>query len=398
MESANISVMVTDEFMQAVEEGRDWTLSFKGQSSWDPFTIERNVPARDLFLALARNAWAAAEPGILFWDNSRRMSNSDRFGDRWKIVGVNACSEMILDQDGICNLGSVNLVKYVLRPYTKKAEFDVMAFTNDVRQMVEFLDNVNEIELTEERSTSLRQLDSVRNLRRVGLGVMGLHDALVMLGCHYGNNPKTEAVIRHIFSTMRDAAYRKSVALAMQKGPAGVWKDVTRSERLDILDGGFYKTLPEDIKGLIADYGLRNVTLLSVAPTGSISNLLGVSSGIEPIFAREYTRMTRINGNEELINFVHPGVSATRALDMPDSVWETSYEISPEDHVWVQGLVQQYIDSSISKTTNLPSTATVADVAKVYMLAWKAGIKGITVYRDSSREVQVLTSKDIKRA
>ena len=390
VESANISVMITDEFMQAVENDQMWALYFKGESGGEQFSVANLVPARELFRELARSAWQSAEPGVLFLDTIKRQSNSDLFGDRWEVVGCNACSEMMLDQDGVCNLGSLNLTKYVTDPYTEYADFDMDAFIADVELAVEFLDNVLEIELTENRSISQAQRESVQMLRRVGLGVMGLADLLVMMGLRYKYEQNTILFLRQVFNNMRHAAYRTSMYLAARKGPAGVWAALTVEERQQVVERGHYANLTSLLKKGIVQFGLRNVTLLSIAPTGSISNLFGISSGIEPLFAREYKRRVRMGGQDEIITYVHPGVTETRARGIPDEVWDTAYDVSPEDHVQIQALVQAYVDSAIAKTTNLPPTATVDDVANIYMLAWKLGLKGITVYRDGSRDEQVL--------
>ncbi len=306
---------------------------------------------------------------------------------------VSNCSEMLLDQDGVCNLGSTNLGRYIVHPYTDDAYLDTNALCEDVRTAVEFLDNVQDIELRDDRSISKKQRESIVFLRRVGLGVAGYADALVKLGLRYAANEDTLTATSIMFGTIRDAAYQASIDLAKRKGPSVAWKGASASRRREIVEGGFYATLQDGLKDQIVEHGLRNVTLLSIAPTGTISNLLGASSGIEPLFAHEYTRRVRINGKDEFVQYVHPGVEETRLLGIPDSVWDTSYTVSPEDHILIQAEIQKYVDSSISKTVNLPKDATVQDVARVYMLAWKNGLKGCTVYRDESRSEQVLYAK-----
>lgn len=391
VENANISVRISDMFMKAAARGFMWDLSYEGTSGVAPFLFKRTVNARDLFNELARNAWASAEPGILYWDNSVRMSNSDLFGKDWAITGVNACSEQILDQEGVCNLGSMNLAAYVVKPFTDMAYFDKAAFARDVRTAVQFLDNVLTIEMKESRSISDRQLDSVEYLRRVGLGVMGLADAMAMLGIYYGNNPAALTFTHHVFETMRDEAYKESIMLAKILGPAKAWEH-TEDYRESIVNKGFFATLPANLREAIIQHGTRNITLLSVAPTGSISNLAGVSSGIEPLFARAFDRKHRMNGDWETVHYTHPGVALSRANGVPDDIWVTTYQITPEDHVHVQAVAQQFVDQSISKTTNFPESATVEDIANVYRLAHSLGIKGMSVYRDNSRQMQVLSA------
>jgi ribonucleoside-diphosphate reductase alpha chain len=396
VENANISVMITDAFMEAVQKDLPWDLEYAGESGGETFHVKRTVQARDLFHALARSAWASAEPGVLFWDTSQRMSNSDIFGDAWAITGCNACSEQVLDQDGVCNLGSMNLARYVVNPFTASAHFDYKAFAWDAQAAVHFLDNVLDIELADNRSITERQRQSVEMLRRVGLGAMGLADALAMMGLRYAANEATTRFVHAVFRTLRDSVYDKSIQLAKQKGACGVWANTTRAQRKELVEQGFYATLPKYHKKEIVEHGLRNALLLSIAPTGTISNLYGVASGIEPIFARSYTRKIRVSGYDEVVEVVHPGVQLSRAMGVDDSVWQTAYEVLPRDHVLIQAAVQQYVDAAVSKTVNLPMMASVEDVEAVYMLAWEEGLKGITVYRDASRNEQVLTSLDEK--
>lgn len=396
VESANISVMITDAFMEAVKGGGMWQLAFDGKSGGETFHVEREVPAMDLFQALAYSAWASAEPGVLFWDTSQRMSNSDLFGEQWGIAGANACSEQVLDQDGVCNLGSMNLATYVVNPFSKNAYFDFTQLAWDTQAAVQFLDNILEIELEDDRSITEQQRESVEMLRRIGIGQMGLADAIAMIGLKYEANVETIKFVEAVSRTMRDAAYEKSIRLAQQLGPCGVWKQASRERRKEIVNSAFYDTLPLYFKKQMIEYGLRNAVLLSIAPTGTISNLYGVASGIEPIFAKEYTRNMIISGQQETVVYTHPGVTMSREMGLPDSVWQTAYEVKAEDHILLQAAVQRYVDAAVSKTVNLPMMASVEDVEKVYMMAWEEGLKGVTVYRDASRSEQVLSSLDDK--
>lgn len=392
VENANISVMVSDKFMQAVEEDLGWELHFEGNSGGKAFYVHKSVPARRLFYTLANAAHTSAEPGLLYWDTSKRMSNSDLFGDEWSLVGCNACSEMLLDQDGVCNLGSMNLGAYVMNPFTKEAFFDNRSFMEDVSTAVEFLDNILDIELERHGSISKKQRESIVALRRIGLGVMGLADALAMMGAEYGS-PESVNIEKTIFHSMRDSAYEASIRLAKERGPAGVWEQ-PEDYIASILSKGFFATLPDYIIKSIKLNKIRNTTLLSIAPTGTISNLLGASSGIEPLFAHSFVRRTRMSGADELIDYVHPGVRASRKLGIPDSLWPTSYQVTPNQHILMQSTAQYYVDQSISKTLNMPSTATKEDVADAYFRGWQVGLKGMAVYRDGSRDIQVLYSND----
>lgn len=388
VENANISVFITDDFMRAVKEDRDWEMRFSG----DGFVVHRVVKARALMRELARQAHASAEPGVLFIDTIRRYSNSDLFG--YPVVGTNACSEEPLDQDGVCALGSVNLSAYVKNPFTSWVYFDFDQFKTDVYYITRFMDNVLSLELNRGFHSVENQRYSVENLRRIGIGVMGLHDMLVKMRLRYRADERTLSVIRNVLSALRDNAYFASVSLARERGAMPVWKRIAQEDpkRIqEIVESGFYATLPDELKRAILWHGIRNVTLLSIAPTGSISNLAGTSSGIEPIFDVEFVRRTRMRGKDEFVTYVHPLVSQTRTLGYADSaVWDTAREISPDDHVVIQAEAQRYIDASISKTTNLPASARIEDVERIYMKAWELGLKGITVYRDGSRSQAVL--------
>lgn len=294
-----------------------------------------------------------------------------------------------------CNLGSMNLLAYVDYPFTKWAKFNFKKFRRDIHAAIKFLDNVLTVELMEENSISEQQVASIRNLRRVGLGVMGLADMLAALGIPYSQGPDTE-IFRKVFEEFRGTSYVASIWLGMTKGQNKVWKDAFKQDRVDeVLSGGFYPKLSKEIRKAIRNLGMRNITVNSVAPTGSISNLLGVSSGIEPVFAKEYTRRYRAAGNgDEFVDYVHPAVRRSRELGASDEIWETAYQVSPTDHIKVQAAVQEYIDQSISKTVNFPTEATVEDVERAYMLAWELGLKGLTVYRNGSRHEQVLYEKE----
>lgn len=397
IENANISVMISDAFMRAVKDNKPWTLWFSGHSGSEPFQVKREVSARDLFREIANNARLSGEPGVIYWDTTTNMSNSDRFGPRWQVVGLNACSEATLDHEGVCNLGSMNLYSYVLHPFTAEPVFDYESFEEDVMTAVEFLDNVLTKEFQEDNSISEQQKGSVMALRRIGLGVMGLADALAAMDYRYGDD-ESLSFTRKVFTRMRNAAYTKSIDLAAKKGAARVWYRALYDDvASEVLEAGFYATLPMEIKNKIVQHGLRNVTLLSVAPTGSISAILGVSSGIEPMFAREYTRRIRINGDEhdEFVDLTHPPVAQFRQR-WPGAAdpWVAAHDVTPAEHVRVQATAQKYVDQSISKTINLPPGSTIKEVEDVYMLGWEKGLKGMAVYVDGSRDKQVLHIKE----
>jgi ribonucleoside-diphosphate reductase alpha chain len=245
VENANISVLLTDDFMKAVAMDQPWYLRYHGVSGKGSFDIGREVRARDLFQAIAASTLASAEPGVLYWDNTVRMSNSDLFGEQWKVVGMNACTEATLDQEGICDLGSMNLLYYVRDPFTEYSWFDHSSFRRDVGTAIEFLDNVLTVEMMTNNHATERQRESIENLRRIGLGVMGLADTFAAVGIRYGEQDSFR-LAEEIFRSMRNAAYAKSVSLAKEKGPAKVWLDALRSGSVsEIVNSGFYATLSE---------------------------------------------------------------------------------------------------------------------------------------------------------
>jgi ribonucleoside-diphosphate reductase alpha chain len=389
VENANISVMITDKFMFDVISDKPWGAYFEGVSGNNEFSYHTGtavVSAKEVFRKIAESAWKSAEPGLLMWDTAKRMSNSDLFG--FPITGVNACSEQVLDQEGVCNLGSMNLFSYVSSPFTENASFNYEKFSRDVGSAIHFLDNVLEVELVHGHPISGAQRNAIKELRRVGLGVMGLADVIAALGYSYGDADSLK-ITETIFEVLRNSSYEKSIELAKEFGSAPVWMDKTTEEREEIVNYGFFSTLPSWIKEEIVEHGTRNVSLLSVAPTGSISNLIGVTSGIEPLFAERYTRRVKMNGEDEFIDYVHPGVVMAEGLGVEDA-YTTAYSVTPQEHVWLQVVAQKYVDQAISKTVNMPKESTVEDIEDIYTLAWEQGIKGITVYRDGSRDEQIL--------
>lgn len=388
VESANISIRITDKFLYAVHDDGMWTLEYSGKSGGFPFHVKTEYPARVIFDEIAKSAWSSAEPGLLYWDTSREMSNSDLFGEKWRVVGLNACTEQVLDQDGVCNLGSMNLAAYVLNPFTPKAEFNFGLFERDIATAVRFLDNVLSLELKRGIHTGERQRESIINLRRIGLGMMGVADMFAMMGILYGSK-ESEKLLEKVMRVMRDQSYLTSIKLAKEFGPALVWRD-SEDYWDSISEKGFFGTLPPYIQKEIKNHGTRNVTLLSVAPTGSISNLFGVSGGIEPLFARSFTRRHRLNGRDEFVDYIHPGVRKSRIMNFPDSIWPTAYEVTPQQHILMQAIAQEYVDASISKTLNFPASATWEDVGDAYLRGWDHGLKGMAVYRDGSRHEQIL--------
>lgn len=363
---ANLSVCISDAFMEAVKNDEPWDLVWDGK-------VRKTVRARDLWDLICRAAWDSAEPGVVFMDRVNKLSNTWYYEN---IRCVNPCGEQPLPPWGVCNLGAINLAAFV-----KDGQMDWALLEEHVRIAMRFLDNVvdaNEYFFEENRVAQL-------NTRRTGLGTMGLADALIKMQVRYGSE-ESLAIIEEIYRRIRDAAYDASCDLAAEKGPFPMF------DREKYLQGAFIRRLPERLRQKIATSGIRNAVLLTQAPTGTTSLLAGVSSGIEPVF--DFVMLRRDRLGEHLI--YHPLYDAWRQEmrrqgkdpdQVPRPPWFVSAnELTPEEHVRVQAVIQKYTDASISKTVNAPNSHTVEDVKKLYTLAYELGCKGITYYRDGCRE------------
>ena len=390
--NANMSVRITDRFMKAVKLGSPHVTRFVMD---DGELIEEVFDAREIWNEILTGAWAHGCPGVMFWDTMERMDNRTYLDERWKIVTCNPCGEMALSDGGSCNLGAINLAKFTTSPYTDKAEFDWDGFKQAVRDGIDFLDEVNDIELREGRAPLKKQAEVTEALRQVGLGVMGYGDLLLQHQIKYGSD-EAMGFTEKLFRTMRDTAYHRSIMLAKEKGafPAYSWEKIKRSP--------FIKALPAELRRLMEKHGLRNSNLLSIAPTGSIAILGETTSGIEPEFAFQLTRACNLgDGKRTKFTFLTPTarrIAKALGKSIPqgeiegrvDMSWlpewaVAAHQIDPVRRAKVQGLIQQFIDVSISSTVNLPETATLEDVAGVYHAAYEAGCKGITIYREGSR-------------
>ena len=356
---ANLSVCVSDDFMEAVKHERPWQLKWQGE-------VKKELPARDLWELICEAAWASGEPGMVFIDRYNKVSNTWYYED---IICVNPCGEQGLPAWGVCNLGALNVAAFV-----RDGEMDYDALAEHAKVAIRFLDDVvdaNEYFIPENRKAQL-------GTRRTGLGTMGLADALIKMQLRYGHE-ESLPVIERVYRTIRDAAYECSAALAVEKGPFPSWDQEKYAQ------GVFIERLPATLQEQIAETGTRNAVLLTQAPTGSTSLLSGVSSGIEPVYDFAFMRRDRIG--EHVI--YHPLLQEWKEAhpDAEPPPWFVSAnDLSPEDHVRVQALVQQYTDSSISKTVNAPNSHTIDDVKTLYTLAYDLGCKGITYFRDGCRE------------
>lgn len=393
---ANVSVAVSDEFMEAVRVDGDWDLVFPDTSSpdynslWDgdlagwkarglPVLVRDTVRARELWTSIAEAAWHNGEPGVVFLDRYNKQSTA--YGVE-RIICVNPCGEQGLGPYSVCNLGAMNLDAYVFpvntgRKDDKKFEFDWARFIEDSETATSFLDNV-----IDKNYYFLPENEAIqKDLRRIGLGVMGLADAMIALGIRYGS-PQSVEFTERVFSSLKTAAVRRSVVLAQQKGPAPLW-DKEMAGRPYLAE---YQGTPLGTQ--IRKYGLRNLFLLTQAPTGSTSILTGVNSGIEPYFAFEYTRKDRTGTHRVYASAVEK--YGGRSWGTTPSYWVTSNDVTVEEHIAVQAAVQKYVDSSVSKTLNAPNSHTVEDTALAYQMAYDSGLKGLAYFRDGNGRDQVL--------
>lgn len=384
---ANISVMITDDFMQAVIEDRDWEMCYYRPESKE--TIVKRKSAKELFKLIALRNWEMAEPGILYWDhiqNYNLLDNTD-----FKYAGVNPCAEEPLPAGGSCLLGSINLSEFVDNPFTEQASINSMALSHAVSEAVIALNQV--LNEGSELHPLQEQRDSVKHLRQIGLGTMGLADMFIKLGITYGS-PESIKVIASLYKLIAEQSIIQSLKLAKSFGcyPA--------CEKEKLVESKFIKNLnlPESVIEDIKKFGLYNSQLLTCAPTGSIGTMLEVSTGVEPIFAMKYTRKTQSLEGKDTFFDVYTRIAADYLLDHTELApyFVESKDINPLDRIKVQAELQKYIDASISSTINLPKEATVDDVYNIYLEAWKHKLKGVTIYRQGcNREGILVTEKPI---
>ncbi|MDO5717189.1 MAG: adenosylcobalamin-dependent ribonucleoside-diphosphate reductase [Tissierellia bacterium] len=376
--AANISVNVHDDFLEAVKKGEEYKLHFHVEATGED--IERTVDARSLWRTLAKNNWNMAEPGILYQNriNEWHLMSED---EDFSYAGVNPCAEEPLPAFGSCNLSSINLSEFVKNPFTPYALFDFEGFGKLVRDGVVYLNNV--LDENTELHPLPQQKEVSRNLRQIGLGIMGLADMFIKLGIKYGA-PESIKLIHQIGHVMINEALRQSALLAEKDGPFPLYK----ADR--VLKSPFLlSNADEDVMELIKEHGLRNSQLLTIAPTGSISTLIGCSNGVEPIFQISYTRKTESIHTEDTYYKVYTEIvkkfmeknNIAREEDLPDYIVTTS-TLDYRNRIEVQSAWQQYIDASISSTVNVPHEFTVEEVEDLYLYAWEKGLKGVTIYRD----------------
>jgi len=393
---ANLSLCISDSFMEAVEKDADWPLVFPDTTDpqydekWEgdleewkkmgkKIIVRKVVKARKIWDLIAEAAWKSAEPGIVFMERYNKMNNNWYWN---RINCVNPCGEEGLPPWGVCNLGSINLSALVKSTnIDKKGTFDFTALKKAVRAGVRFQDNVIDMDQYFFEGIRKTQLEGER---RLGLGTMGLGDALIKLHLRYGSK-ESITFIDKVYKIIRDEAYQTSVDIAKEKGY------FPKFDKKQYVEGLFISQLSPSLKKEIKESGIRNSILLMQAPTGSTSLMANTTSGIEPVFEFEFLRKDRL-GEHVLRHHLyekwykkHEKEIKEGKLKKPD--WFVSAnELAPEDHVLVQAAIQKYVDASISKTVNAPSTHTIEDVKNLYSMAYKQGLKGIAYMREGSRQ------------
>lgn len=366
VQHANISVLITHEFMNAVMNDTDFELRWGGK-------VYRKVKARELWYKIIKNAHASAEPGIIFWDTMKDYHNVEYANP---LTSTNPCGEQPLASYTACNLGNINLSKFV----DEEGHFDYKALAETTRVATRFMDNIIDYNMENHALDKIKK--AVASDRRIGLGITGLADALILMKIKYDSQAaldETEKMMRVI----RDESYRTSIEIAKEKGafPLFQWEGYSKSK--------FVQGLPSDIQDAIKKHGIRNSTVITVPPVGTGSIVAQTSSGIEPIFCTSYRRRVKNHDGDTFSEYkvYHPLIKKMFGDDesLPPYV-VTAHDIDPYFRVKMQGVIQKYVDSSISSTVNLPESVSVETVADIYMTAYKAGLKGITVYREGSRE------------
>ena len=371
----NMSVLVTDPFMEAVKADGSWDLVFGGK-------VYKTVQARDLWNSIMQATYSYAEPGVIFID---RINAANNLNYCETIAATNPCGEQPLPPYGACLLGSINLARLVAQPFEEAAHLDQDAMSELVATAVRMMDNVVDVS----NFPLPEQAAEAQNKRRIGLGVTGLADALLMVGLRYGSDEaaaQTEAWLKAIAR----ASYLASVELAKEKGAFPLF------DAEKFLASGTMMQMDDDVRDAIREHGIRNALLTSIAPTGTISLYAGnVSSGIEPVFAYAYTRkVLQKDGSRTEEEVVDYAVQMWRELKgdtpLPD-YFVNAQTLPPADHVKMQAAAQKWIDSSISKTINCPEDISFDDFKDVYMQAWDMGCKGCTTYRPNDVTGSVLS-------
>lgn len=386
---ANVSVRIYKDFMEAVKKGTDYILSYEREATGE--VIKKRVPARALFKKITDTSWDYAEPGVLFWDRISSwnlLSNTEEFS----YAGVNPCAEEPLPAGGSCLLGSINLSEFVRNPFSESADFDFEELKKCVTASVFALNEVLEEGLP--LHPLPEQRESVEKWRQIGLGIMGLADALIKLGVTYGQK-ETVDICDKIGFVMADTAIAASAFLAKEKGRFSGCKVE------EIMETPYFlMNTTEETRALVKEYGLRNSQLLTIAPTGTLSTMLGISGGIEPVYANYYERKTESLHGEDVYYRVYTKIvkdymEAHRIEDdceLP-GFFVTAMNLDYKQRIDMQAIWQLHVDASISSTVNLSHGFTKEETEALYMYAYDMGLKGITIYRDGCKRMGILSTK-----
>ena len=386
---ANISVRVHEDFMEAVKKNAEYTLHYTRETTGE--VIEKKVNARELFRRITETNWDYAEPGALFWDRITSwnlLSNTKEFS----YAGVNPCAEEPLPAGGSCLLGSVNLAEFVQNPFTDEAFFDFEGLKECVQASVRALNEVLEEGLP--LHPLKEQRDSVEQWRQIGLGIMGLADALLKLGLTYGEEDAVEMCDKIGFA-MADTAIAASAKLAKEKGA------FPKCNVEEIMSTPFFQAnTTEKTRELVNKYGLRNSQLLTIAPTGTLSTMLGISGGIEPVYANYYVRKTESLHGTDVYYKVYTKIvedymkqhDLKEDKELPD-YFVTAMTLDYRQRIDMQSVWQKHIDASISSTVNVPNSFTVEETESLYIYAYEQGLKGITIFRDGCKRVGILNTE-----
>ncbi len=389
--NANISVGISDDFMDAVKADADWDLLFPDTNTpnyddlWDgnlaawqaaghPVIVYKTVRAREIWDSIIESAWNSAEPGVFFVERYNKMSNSWYFAP---ILCTNPCGEQGLPAWGVCNLGALNLAKFV-----KDGAVDWDNLRQGVRYAIRFLDNVIDTTPYFFEENKIQQLGE----RRVGLGTMGLAEMMIRLKIRYGSLESIEFLDK-LYAFITTETYLASSDYAAEKG------SFPQFIADKFLQSGFMEAMPDHVRDAIREKGIRNVTLLTQAPTGTTGTMVNTSTGIEPFYFWSFHRKGRMGTHEERVAVYDEWLTQNPNQTLPD-YFVTSMDLLPEEHVKVQAAIQRWVDTSISKTCNTPNSYTVKQTRELYELMYQLGCKGGTIYRDGSRDVQVLNLKE----
>ena len=387
-----------EEYDLAIRQAGDFMLYFSSEQTGE---IRRMVKARDIWDQFIEGNYKTAEPGLIFWSTMSKYSPSNYVGK--PIICTNPCAEVPLEDGGACNLGSLNLSCFIENGYEANAKINWDKLAESTAILIRFLDNV--VTWNEDLNALEKQKVAARETRRLGLGIMGIADMLNQLGLGY-DSKEGIAIITQAMEFITNAAFQASASLAGEKGASPIY-----SEEEYMKCPFIEAALSKETQSLIRENGIRNIAIMSIAPTGSISNIIkgiqvggknyiGVSGGVEPIFALYYTRRTESFKKNEFYKVFHSTVQAyidkmdlreeLEAADkiediLPDYFLRTAHHIKPDKRVEIQGLIQRYIDHSISSTINLPEDVQPEIISDIYLQAWKKDLKGVTIYRDGSR-------------